>query len=246
MKEKTHPSTGELVRSVDEHTSGRLMLLTLGGSHAYGFENEESDWDRLGVWVADLKDLITIPGIGRETVDYKDEYGDVTLHELGKTCRLALKGNPTVLATLFGKVILTTEDGMKLKELAPAFLHRKTLNAFHGYAKSQLRKYEENKGVHTQGSRATGKWAAHLMRILWQGLDLAKTGTMTMSFSGSRLETLQLLRGKEDGDREFVLQEGRRLLRHLEGFMDGAGKPALPEEPDLQAINEFMMDVRLK
>lgn len=75
-----------------------LSLLALCGSKAYGIDVEGSDDDYVGVFVPALRDAVSIHGIARATITGRDP--DFTLHEIGKFCHLALKGNPAILEAL--------------------------------------------------------------------------------------------------------------------------------------------------
>jgi len=120
----------------------RLLFEYIRGSHLYGLNNEESDIDTSGLFLAKKESIM---GLG---FDYKnqvsDERHDTTWFELGDFCRLLLKSNPTVLEALFvpqSKIIVPPSD-----IIAPLFANRDqfvTKNCFKpfvGYAIEQIHK----------------------------------------------------------------------------------------------------------
>ena len=88
----------EVQETLTRHDLG-LCLLVQSGSKAYGISVEGSDDDYVGVFVPSLEKFLSIRGFGPETHAANDP--DFTLHEIGKFCRLALKGNPAILETLW-------------------------------------------------------------------------------------------------------------------------------------------------
>ncbi len=97
-----------------------LCLLVQSGSKAYGIDVEGSDDDFVGVFVPPLAEFLSIDGFGPET--HAGNGPDLTLHELGKFCRLGLKGNPAILETLWNpNLVSQTSTGEALVGLK-AFL----------------------------------------------------------------------------------------------------------------------------
>jgi predicted nucleotidyltransferase len=84
-----------------------LCLLVQSGSKAYGIDVEGSDDDYVGVFVPRLIDLVSMAGVERDT--YAENDPDFTIHEIGKFCRLALKGNPAILETLWNPNLIVCD-----------------------------------------------------------------------------------------------------------------------------------------
>ena len=121
---------------------GRLMYEYIRGSHLYGLNNEDSDVDTSGLFIAPKNALI---GLG---LDYQnqvsDERHDTTWFELGDFCNLTLKSNPTVLEALFvpeNKVITPPSDiVMPLFENKEKFVTKACFKPFVQYAIEQIHK----------------------------------------------------------------------------------------------------------
>jgi predicted nucleotidyltransferase len=80
-----------------------LALLVRAGSKSYGLELAGSDDDYLGVFVPRLRELVSMRGLAAET--HVGNEPDFTLHEIGKFCALALKGNPAILEVLWSRAV---------------------------------------------------------------------------------------------------------------------------------------------
>jgi predicted nucleotidyltransferase len=223
---------------VDRHRLS-LCLLVHSGSKAYGIDVEGSDDDYVGVFVPSLRDLLSLRGYGPETHAENDP--DFTIHELGKFCRLALKGNPAILETLWNpNVVHRTKVGENLVRLKRSVLHRGSLDVYVDYAEAQLKKMVKGKGLHAKGGAYNGKYGAHLIRLLHSGLDLAETGDVTVRVSPKLAETLLEIRaGKRS--MEQVLAMARPLLDKLKGLTH---ENSLPARADEERIDAFVIDAR--
>jgi len=223
---------------LDRHDLG-LCLLVQSGSKAYGISVEGSDDDYVGVFIPALSRFLSLRGYGPETHAENDP--DFTLHEVGKFCRLGLKGNPAILETLWNpNVISPSALGTRLIGLRRSFLHRGSLDVYVDYAESQLKKMVKGKGLHAKGGSYNGKYGAHLIRLIHSGLDLADTGEVTVRVAPGLATTLLDIRsGKQT--MEDVLRMARPLLERLKSLTK---ENSLPARADEDRINDFVLEAR--
>ena len=121
---------------------GRLLFEYIRGSHLYGLNNEDSDVDTSGLYIAPKEALV---GLG---TDYQpqvsDERHDTTWYEIGNFCNLLLKSNPTVLEALFvpeSKIITPPSNAvMPLFENKEQFITKQCFKPFVSYAIEQIHK----------------------------------------------------------------------------------------------------------
>lgn len=227
------------IRDITDRRRLALCLLVQSGSKAYGIEVEGSDDDFVGVFVPSLRDFLSLRGFGPETHAGNDP--DFTLHEVGKFCRLALKGNPAILETLWNpNVVHCAKAGEDLLRLKRSFLHRGSLDVYVDYAEAQLKKMVKGRGLHAKGGTYNGKYGAHLIRLLHSGLDLAETGEVTVRVSPTLAESLLEIRtGKRT--MEQVLAMARPLLEKLKGL---TRENSLPARADEDRIDAFVVETR--
>lgn len=217
-----------------------LALLVRAGSKAYGLELASSDDDYLGVFVPRLRELVSIRGLVAET--HVGNEPDFTLHEIGKFCALALKGNPAILETLWNPdVLVETTWGGRLRAVRSRLLHRGSLRVYVDYAESQLSKMAKGKGLHSKGGTYNAKYGAHILRLLQAGLHLGRTGEVMMRVPPEIASTLMRVRRGELGASDVVTMAGPLLgeLRALESCS------SLPEAPDVAVIDELVAAARL-
>lgn len=125
----------------NEHLKGRIMLLTLGGSHAYGTNIETSDVDIRGVALNQRTELLGLSQF-EQTEDRKT---DTVVYRFRKMASLLLACNPNVIEMLGCKpeqYLVLTEAGHLLRNNRKLFLSRRAANTFCGYASQQLRRLE--------------------------------------------------------------------------------------------------------
>lgn len=151
------------------------------GSHAYGLNHANSDKDLFGVFVLENDAFLGLNPVGEKALtNHKAVEGgdDFTYHELGKFCRLAAGGNPTVLESLFSDTWEFVTPGMQmLISRRHLFLSRRIRNSFCGYAKGQAKGCVE-KGKFSNKDYA--KHARHCFRLLQQGRITLETGDMVV------------------------------------------------------------------
>lgn len=227
------------IQDVADRNRLLLCLLVQSGSKAYGIEVEGSDDDYVGIFIPTLRDFLSLRGFGPETHVGNDP--DFTIHEIGKFCRLALKGNPAILETLWNpNVVHGGKVAEELGRLKRSFLHRGSREVYVDYAEAQLKKMVKGKGLHSKGGTYNGKYGAHLIRLLHSGLDLAETLEVTVRVSPKLAETLLEIRtGKRS--MEQVLAMARPLLDKLKGL---TRENALPARADEDRINAFVIEAR--
>lgn len=241
-----------LLNALEKHVGGKVILAVMAGSRGHGFDTPESDYDIHGVFVRPTETVLGLDGVGTETYEWKGEYQgkpcDFVFHEIGKFLSLCLKGNPTALNVLAFDVLPGFSNDAwytagSLRSLLPKLIHKNTLKPFLGYAKDQLRRLDEGMSVHGKGGKPSGKWAAHVFRILWQGLELADKGKLIVRFDP---EQTMILLDVRSGN--FALDTARGMalvwIKELEEYVDGKEPTPLPEKPDREAVNAFLLIAR--
>lgn len=123
------------------HLGDKIILLTLGGSHAYGTNNENSDIDIRGCSLNSKSDLIGMSHFEQVI----DERTDTTIYSFNKLIGLLLNANPNTIEMLGCKeehYFLITPIGQELLDNRKMFLSKRAANSFGGYANQQLRRLQ--------------------------------------------------------------------------------------------------------
>ena len=116
-----------------------IIILGLGGSHAYGTNNENSDIDIRGVATNSATDILTRKGFEQVT----NEPTDTTVYSLEKIVSLLSNCNPNTIEILGlepWQYIKVTDVGQALIDNADMFLSKRAIYSFGGYASQQFRR----------------------------------------------------------------------------------------------------------
>ncbi len=220
-----------------------VLLAGINGSTAYGLATEDSDVDRIGCYAAPTSQFhgLRLPiGKGATWVSTKP---DATYHEAGKLAALLLSCNPTVTELVWlGSYEVKTPEGEALIAIRSEFLSAKAVrNAYLGYATSQFGRIR-NRGdgsFSADTRKRTEKHARHLRRLLEQGLELHRTGELTIRLSPAMADACRRFGERiADGDLNLAADD----LRYAEAQF---GKPGvLPDRPDTAAAEAWLQAVR--
>lgn len=125
----------------NEHLKGRVILLALGGSHAYGLNGPDSDIDIRGCALNSKRDIL---GLSSFEV-FNDEKTDTVIYGFNKLVGLLSSCNPNTIEILGCKpehYLYLSEEGRALLENKDIFLSKRAATSFGGYANQQLNRLE--------------------------------------------------------------------------------------------------------
>lgn len=237
-----------------------IILSGLRGSDAHGSKlpadhpRATDDVDTFGVSVQPLEWYLGIQGYhsqARQSWDTAGERYDHLIHDVRKFFHLLTKGNPNVHCWLWA-------DPVHLGEISDAallilrnrskFLSRVCFNALAGYATAQMHKMDRKKYHGYMGKKRKilvdelgydVKHAAHCVRLLQMGIELARTGRLTTRRPEGEAETLRAIKA---GDWPYRRTE--RLCNHLFGeFKVAEAQSDLPDTLDRDFINDLLVRV---
>lgn len=241
------------------------ILRAVTGSTLHGLNVKDGieDRDETGVTIENIEDhfagfeqMIYRSAAEREHKhDARSMAGDLdlTIFSLRKFVRLALKGNPSILNLLFVKpgphLVHADARGTALQSLAPEILSRQAGYAFLGYLIAQKQRLMGERGgkdvKRPELEKAYGfdtKYAMQAMRLGYQGIELMETGQLEFPMrDGIRAYLIGVRTGKES------LQRCTTRIGELEAQLrDAVSTSPLPEEPDYQTVNAWMVRVYLE
>ena len=133
----------------NKHLGNSIVLLTLGGSHAYGMDKESSDLDIRGIGLNSKEEIL----LGKDFEQVVDENTDTTIYSFNKIIKLLTNQNPNVVEMLGLKpehYLHLSNIGNELIENRKMFLSKVCIHTFAGYTGSQLRRME-NKAARLVG-----------------------------------------------------------------------------------------------
>lgn len=234
------------------------ILLTTSGSQLYGTNLDDTDRDEMGVYV---EDPAFITGL-REAVTHTQRTqpdgvrsgpGDLDrkVYPLQKFARLAGNGNPTVLLMLFVPPehrLIETDLSRLLLANTNLFLSKQAGERFLGYLDSQREQLlRRNGSKHTNRPELIEKhgydtkFAYHALRLGLQGIELMRTGSISLPMrAADRERLLDVRRGKMTFDQVSGVLTGLRF-----GLERTIGSSDLPDAPGWNSINDLCHEIYL-
>lgn len=144
IKEKVSSEEYSFLRD-NEHLGKNIIVLGLGGSHAYGTDVETSDLDIRGVALNRKNEILT----NENFEQFVNEETDTTVYSFNKIVSLLSNCNPNTIEMLGLKpehYLYVSGIGKELLHNKKLFLSKRAAYSFGGYATAQLRRLD-NKAV---------------------------------------------------------------------------------------------------
>lgn len=251
-----------MIMKTEEDVAPHTILRGLVGSTGYGLNVGDGvdDRDEMGVMIEPLEVAMGLAPfeqfIYRTAVERtgqhntKSQAGDLDLcvYTLHKYVRLALKGNPSILALLFvpyDKLVFCDNIGLDLIGQTCKIVSKRAGSAFLGYLQAQRQRLLGERGqmrsnrpelVEKYGFNT--KYARHMLRLGHQGVELLTTGHLTMPLAEPLRSELRGLRTGGMPLQEALTRAGE-LEREIKELLESS--PLRPE-PDSEAIEKWMIE----
>lgn len=138
IKEKLKSKDYDFLRT-DKNLGSNIILLTIGGSYAYGTNNENSDIDIRGCALNTKMQILTNQNFEQRV----DVNTDTTIYAFNKLVSLLSSVNPNTIELLGNKpehYFYVHPIGQELLDNSHLFLSKRAIYSFGGYASQQLRR----------------------------------------------------------------------------------------------------------
>ncbi len=211
-----------------------ILYRCVVGSRAYGLDNDESDTDRRGIYLAPAELQWSLFGAPEQ---FEDNATQSCYWELQKFLTMALKANPNILECLYSPMVeKITPLGEEILSRRQCFLSQMIFQTFNGYAMSQFKKIERD--LRNSGE-VRWKHAMHLLRLLLTGAATLREGRVPVRVEAHRDRLLAVKRG----EMSWVDVDAWRKELHRD-FDRELAETTLPERPDYEAANRILIRAR--
>lgn len=204
------------------------IFVSLAGSRLYGTSKHDSDYDYRGVFTQTRSQFL---GFDKTNDTYELSKPDVSLFKLRKFFDLALNNNPNVMDILFSPTwawIFATDTWRQIYDIRHAFLSRKAIDTFGGYAVSQFKKLKLKYDI---------KDAKHTLRLSMKVVDIARFGDYTPELESGELSVIRYLDYKEPQDSIIYIEDA--FQRNLNAAV--TMRSNLPETPNYDTVERLLV-----
>jgi uncharacterized protein len=234
------------------------ILRVLVGSSITGITapNSEQDYDYNSVFIEPIDYVVGLKRIEHFTWRSKpegirSEAGDVdySAYSLRKFISLAMAGNPSILMLLFApssNIEYVTQIGHEIKFMSEYIASKKAGARFLGYLESQeqrivgeIKGHMPKRPELIQQFGYDTKYAAHALRLGFQGVEYLETGRMTLPIPPDPGNYLRAVRAGEYS-LGAVVADLANIKSELKKAIEAS---PLPEEPDYMYIEKWLIDV---
>jgi len=204
----------------------KIISISNVGSHMWGMNHENSDVDLGLIYVAPTKNILRGNAF-TESKQVQIGNDDWTIHEIGKTVNMLMKGNVNYVWIVTSPLSLQTTSYMEqLKELYIANISSNVYHSIRGLAKHNYQKYL------VEGRLADGEPYSNLDKK-------RKIIIRTLQFGINILDGNGLIYEPVEGEVNDNLV--RQFMDNLEEAYESTD---LPENPDREAYYDYLEMVR--
>jgi predicted nucleotidyltransferase len=248
---------GDLSRAMAERTT---ILRVPAGSTLHGLQLPGTDdSDELGVCVEELRFAFGFSEfeqyIFRSAAEREGRHDapsapgdlDLTIYSLRKFLRLAMQGNPQLIQSLFvpeNLCLVRTGLGIALQALAPAIVSRAAGARYLGYLEAQRQRLLGERGQKKVNRPALEakygydtKYAMHILRLGFQGVELLSTGRLTLPMAEPDRSFVFATRKGEISLQDALTKAGE-LERTIKDLLTDS---PVREKPDVERIEAWML-----
>lgn len=225
----------------DPHLGNNIILLTIGGSVAYGTNIATSDLDIRGVSIELKQDILGLSHFEQ----FEDRQTDTVIFGLKKFIKLCLNNNPNALELLGTQpehILIASKEGNILRQHSHLFLSKKVIASFGNYAQSELAKLHTALSLHAQTIKKdparTLKHAMHLARILISGTSILEGKGIQALSEKERNLLIAIRQGQYTFDQIFAIAKDLKT-----DFANATADTKLPDQPNYEHIQEIMMSM---
>lgn len=222
---------------------GEVLCVRISGSYGYNLGVDGSDIDYQIVYAAPSIEMLSMRP-PKETIDGKAGTGewpaDFQAHEVGKFCRLLVRGNPNLLESVSARLqVVRHVLFQRLHEERKRFYSKESVEHYIGYCKGQLFAMTNGKPLHSRGGKYNPKWAVHCVRLAWEAERLSRGQDPRVFWEDAEQSALMSIRRGEWSR----AQVEAAVLDAMDKIEERKPWP-LPDVGDEAYLKEWLLEVR--
>lgn len=232
------------------HLGNNIILLGLSGSRAYGTQTENSDWDVRGIALNTSKEIL----LGKDFEQVEDITTDTVVYSFKKIIRLLIDCNPNIIELLGLKqeqYFVLKPVGKQILAEKKMFLSQRAIKSFEGFINQQYRRLKNNtvnyQTVDDQQEyifKKRSKHMMHIVRLYYMCFDIIERAEIITYRKAEHNLLMDIRNGKYLDENLVPTSDYWELLDAFSKRLEYAKQNTiLPEQPDIERIEEFVIDV---
>lgn len=160
IKESLKSTEYDFLRD-NPHLGNNIILLGLGGSHAYGLDTPESDLDIRGIALNNKNDIL----LRKDFEQVLNKETDTIIYSFEKMVHLLLNMNPNICEILGLKpehYLYISPIGKELLNNKDLFISKRCINSFKGFAEQQMYRLKQM----TVGFKDQSELEQHILNVM--------------------------------------------------------------------------------
>lgn len=226
----------------------KFLAKVVVGSRLHETATPESDWDYRGIYIIPEIEALS-PFRKPKNTSWIEGNEDDTSYELRNFCKLATKGNATILEVFFSdKILQTSPEHQEMRENWKKFMNTKNfINASRGYAHNQYKKALDYDDMGEKGQIRTAKFIISFLRVMWQCEQYLLTDTFKCSLKECPYyEFIKQIKGtpREKLDIPqcfFYMEQMNQKLLKAEKYCNEHSPDIYNRTPDIAWIEGFIL-----
>lgn len=218
-----------------------LVFETVFGSHLYGLEHADSDFDVKGVFLLDFQDLcFNGPEKVLKNFHDSDEDMDSSYYSLTKFVKMALKNDMVSFDMLHAPRASWRTSNIVWEGLVKnrsRFYAKNCMNGTMGMTRNTLKRWRKKE------TPVTAKQVSHALRLTWNFNDILTRGTFSSRMKGVRRSVCKDCKLVSPEDDKQLTPYVDLLVRLEKQFNECLLDSNLPDEPDYDWAKEFVCSV---
>lgn len=214
----------------DPRLGSNIILLGVGGSHAYGTNIEGSDLDLRGVALNTRQEILGT----HKFQSVVDDKTDTTIFSVNKAIDMLTDCNPNIIELLGLRpehYLQISAVGQELIDNRKLFLSKRAVNTFGGFANNMLKRLNSTKDAKVP------KHQMHTIRLYLMGIDVLTKEEIVTYREDDHDELMSIRLGAYVDSNGNPLDSFYDLVQHYEGKLQAAAESSkLPEVPNYNEI----------
>lgn len=230
-----------------DNTESIPVAKVVVGSQLHRTATPQSDWDYRGIYLEHPRYALS-PFRQHKTTSWIEGDEDNTSYELREFCKLATKGNATILEVFFSDMVIDTSPiHQEMQENWEKFMDTHNfIAASRGYASNQYKKALSYDDLGVRGQVRTAKFIISFIRVMWQCEQYLLTGKFLCSLETCDMfDFIKSIKGlpREEIDIPLCFAKMEELDKRLykaETYCQESTPMRYNRSPDIPYIENFL------